>query len=82
MLGRHPKRKERGKRSDPPASDLLALHALNFLMRAASTFEIRNGEQRAIRKYSASWSLPSFKRCYAPSDLADTLKRGQEQAQD
>ena len=80
--------------SDPPASDLLALvfplsfpfgrlprAVINFLMRAASTFEIRNGEQRALRKFSTSWNLSSLKRCYAPSNLADTFKTGQEQAQ-
>ena len=30
---------------------------INFLMRAASTLEITNGEQRALRKFSAAWNL-------------------------
>ena len=48
---------------------------INLLMRAASTLEITNGEQRARRKFSASWNLSLLiKRCSAPSDLADTFK--------
>ena len=29
---------------------------INFIMRAASTLEITNGEQRALRKFSDSWN--------------------------
>ena len=36
---------------------------INFLMRAASTLKITNGEQRALRKVSASWNLSLLKRC-------------------
>ena len=34
---------------------------INFLMRAASTLEITNGEQRAFRKFSANWNLSLLK---------------------
>ena len=34
---------------------------INFLMRAASTLKIINGEQRALRKFSASWNLSLLK---------------------
>ena len=60
---------------------LRARALINFLMRAASTFlEITNGhgEQRAHRKFSASWNLSLLKRCFAPSNLADTFKTGQQ----
>ena len=56
---------------------LRARAVINFLMQAANTLEITNGEQRAFRKFSASWNLSSLKRCYAPSNLADTFKTGQ-----
>ena len=36
---------------------LRARAVINFLMRAASTLEIANGEQRALGKFSASWNL-------------------------
>ena len=51
---------------------------INFLMRAASTLEITSGEQRALRKYPASWNLSSLKGCFAPSNRADTFKTGQQ----
>ena len=35
---------------------LRAQAEINFLLRAESTLEITNGEQRALRKFSASWS--------------------------
>ena len=57
---------------------LRARAAINFLMRAASTLNIANGEQRALGKYSASWNLSLLKRCFAPSNLADTFKTGQQ----
>ena len=46
---------------------LRARAVINFLMRASSTLEITNGEQRALRKFSASWNLALLKRCFAPS---------------
>ena len=51
---------------------------INFLMRPAGTLEISNGEQQALRIFSASWNLSSLKRCFAPSHLADTFKTGQQ----
>ena len=56
---------------------LRARAVINFLMRAASTLEITNGEQRALRKFSASWNLSLLKR-FAPSKLAVTFKTGQQ----
>ena len=53
---------------------LRARGLINFLMRAVSTLEITNGEQRALRNFSASWNLSLLKRCFAPSNLADTFK--------
>ena len=41
---------------------LRARAVINFLMRAATTLEITNGEQRALRKFSASWNLSLLKR--------------------
>ena len=57
---------------------LRARAVINFLMRAASTFKIADGEQRALRKFSASWNLSLLKRCFAPSYLADTIKTRQQ----
>ena len=57
---------------------LRARAVINFFMRAASTLEITNAEQRALRKFSASWNLHLLKRCFAPSNLADTFKTGQQ----
>ena len=57
---------------------LRARAVINFLMRAASTLEIANGEQRALRKFPASWILSLLKRCFAPSNLADIFKTGQQ----
>ena len=59
---------------------LRARALINFLMRAASTLEITNGngEQRAHRKFSTGWNLSLLKRCFAPSNLADTFKTGQK----
>ena len=56
---------------------LRARAVINFLMRAASILEIANGEQRALRKFSASWNLSLLKRCFAPNNLADTFKARQ-----
>ena len=49
---------------------------INFLMRAASTLEITNGEQGALCKFSASWNLSLLRRCFAPSYVAGTFKTG------
>ena len=57
---------------------LRARAVINFLMRAASTLEIANGEQRALGKFSASWNLSLLKRCFASSNRADTFKTGQQ----
>ena len=57
---------------------LRAWAVINFLMRAASTLEITNGEQRALRKFPATWNLSLFKRCFAPSNLANIFKTGQQ----
>ena len=40
---------------------LRARAVINFLTRAASTLKIINGEQRALRKFSASWNLSLLK---------------------
>ena len=56
---------------------LRARAVINFLMRVAGTLEITNGEQRALRKFPASWNLSLLKR-FAPSNLADTFKTGQQ----
>ena len=57
---------------------LRARAAINFLMQAASTLKVANGEQRALGKYSASWNLSLLKRCFAPSNQAVTFKTGQK----
>ena len=36
---------------------LRARAVIKFLMQAASTLEITNGKQRALRNFSASWNL-------------------------
>ena len=41
---------------------LRARAVINFLMRAASTLEITNGKQRALRKFYAGWNLSLLKR--------------------
>ena len=56
---------------------LRARAVINFIMRAASTLEITNGEQRAVRNFFASWNLSLLKR-FAPSNLADTFKTGRQ----
>ena len=40
---------------------LRARAVIKFLMEAASTLEITNGEQRAPRKFSVSWNLSFIK---------------------
>ena len=57
---------------------LRARAVISFLMRAASTLEITNGELRALGKFFASLILSLLKRCFAPSNLADTFKTGQQ----
>ena len=47
----------------------------------ASSERFRNysGAQRALRKFSSSWNLSLLKCCqFAPSNLADTFKTGQQ----
>ena len=39
-----------------------------------STLDITKGEQRALCKFSASWILSLLRRCFAPSNVADTFK--------
>ena len=56
---------------------LRARAVISFLMLAASTLEIINGEQRALRKFSANWILSLSKR-FAPSNLANTSKTAQQ----
>ena len=51
---------------------------INFLMRSASTLEVTSSEQRALRKFPASWNLSLFKLCFALSNLADTYRTGQQ----
>ena len=41
---------------------LRARTVIIFIMRAASTLEITNGEQRALRTFFASWNLSLLKR--------------------
>ena len=57
---------------------LQSREVINFLMQAASTLQITNGKQRALRKFSASWNLSLLKHCFAPSEPADTFKTGQQ----
>ena len=54
-----------------------AREVIRLVLRAASTLEIKNGEQRALCKFSASWNLSLLER-FAPSNLADTFKTGQQ----
>ena len=39
---------------------LRARAVINFVTQAASTLEITNGKQRALRKYFASWNLSLY----------------------
>ena len=52
---------------------LRARAVINFLMR-----ETTNRERLALRKFSASWNLSLLKRCFAPSNLVDFFKTGQQ----
>jgi len=49
------------------AIDLRARAVIKFVLRAASTSENADGEQRELRKFSASWNLSFIerKRCFA-----------------
>ena len=50
---------------------------ITFFLRAASILQNMDGEQRALRKFSAGWNLSFIKRKhFAPSNLADALKTG------
>ena len=44
----------------------------------ASSEHFRNYKWRAASSSSASWNLSLLKRCFAPSNLADTFKTGQQ----
>ena len=57
---------------------LRARAVINFLMRVASTLEIANGEQQALRKFSASWNLSLLNLFFASSKLAEPFKTGQQ----
>ena len=57
---------------------LRARAVINFSHASSEHLEITNGEQRALRKFCASWNLSLLKRCFAPSYLADTFKTGQQ----
>ena len=51
---------------------------IGFLLRAGSTLEITNGEQRALRKISRHLESLFIKTLFfAQSNLADTFKTGQ-----
>ena len=54
---------------------LRARAVINFVMRAASTSEITNGDQRALCKFSASWNLSLVLRQVI---CRDTFKTGQQ----
>ena len=56
---------------------LRARAVVNFLMWAASTLEITNDEQRALRKFSAIWNLSLLKLCYF-HQVADKFKTGEQ----
>ena len=55
-------------------ASMRARAVISFVMRAASTLKITNDEQRSLRK--AGISLYLKKRCFAPSNMADTFKTG------
>ena len=57
---------------------LRARAVINFLMRAASTLEITNGEQRALPNFPPAGISLLLKYCFAPSNLAYTYKTGQQ----
>ena len=57
---------------------LRARAVITFVLQAVSNLEITNGERRALRKFSASWNLSLIKQCFAPRNLADILKTGQQ----
>ena len=44
----------------------------------ASSEHFRNYKWQAASSSSASWNLSLLKRCFAPSNLADTFKTGQQ----
>ena len=56
---------------------LRARAVISFVMRAASTLKITNDEQRALGTFSTCWNLSLLKR-FAPSNMADTFKTGQQ----
>ena len=57
---------------------LCARAVINFVMRAANTLQITNGEQRALRKLSASRNLSLIQHCFRPSNVAETSSSKQD----
>ena len=58
---------------------IFALTSSDQFSRGSSKhLEITNSKQRALRNFSATWNLLLLKRCFAPSNLADTFKTGQQ----
>ena len=49
-----------------------SMRALRLFLRARAG--INFCEQRALRKFFASWNLSLLRRCFAPSNVADTFK--------
>ena len=57
---------------------LRARAVINFFMRASSSLKFTNGEERALARFPASWNLSLLRRCFAPSNVVDTFKTGQQ----
>ena len=59
---------------------LRAQVVINFLMQAASTLEITNGEQRALHKFSSQLEslFIKIKCCFVPRSVADPFITGQQ----
>ena len=45
-----------------------------FSHASSEPFRYYKGKQRALCKFSASWILSLLRRCFAPSNVADTFK--------
>ena len=52
-----------------------SMRALRLFLRARAV--INFCEQRALRKFFASWNLSLLRRCFAPRNLADTFQKAQ-----
>ena len=57
---------------------LQARAVIDVLMRTASTLELQMASSEHFVQIAASWNLSSLKHCFAPSNLADTFKTGQQ----